>query len=113
MSAMDVPDYLQGIPQTFLSYKVVTNSGPLIVAIEKTAIQFDPPGTAPNTEAEWEAVAHALAEDLKSKLPELARHDRIRISDGVSWHHLDLTADLLSQQGIKLQTNVHWVQRQK
>ena len=67
-------------------------AGPIIIAIEKSAIYYDPPGTAPETEAEWRVVADSLGETLKPLVFKLLpHHDTIRTTEfGVMWRHLDL-----------------------
>jgi hypothetical protein len=108
-----VPDYLRDIPDGFLPYKIVASTGPLIIVVEKAAIQFDPPGTGPGSEAEWETVANAIGKIIEPQAADLAaRHDIIRVSEAGSWHHLTLTAELLAQEGIRLRTDAHWVHRQ-
>ena len=98
-----VPNYYQGIPDTFLCYKLVADNGPLIVALEKSAVQFGRGEPPPSTQAEWDAVASAITDEVKAAAIALAeKNDHMRSSDGVSWHHLDLTTELLSREGITL-----------
>jgi hypothetical protein len=109
------PDLLTtGIPDTFLALKYTDGAGPIIVAVEKSAIHFDPPGTAPETKMEWEVVAKSLVQTLKPFLPDLLdNHDTTRSTEsGVAWRHLDLTAALLTDEGIELRTQAHQLLRQ-
>jgi hypothetical protein len=101
------PKMLEGIPNTFLPLKYTDGAGPIIVAIEKSAIHYDPPGTAPETEAEWGVVADSLAETLKSLVFKLLpHHDTIRTTEsGVMWRHLDLTAAMLAVNCVQLRTS--------
>jgi hypothetical protein len=103
------PNLLEGIPDTFLPLKYTDEEGPIIVAVEKSAIQFDPPGTTPETEAEWKVVTDSLGETLKSLVFKLLpHHDRIRTTEsGVMWRHLDLTAAMLAENGVQLRTQAH------
>jgi hypothetical protein len=91
---------LKGIPDTFLPLKYTDGEGPIIVAVEKSAIHYDPPGTAPETEAEWNAVTNSIGETLKSLVFELLpRHDIMRSNEsGVRWRHLDLNAAMLAER---------------
>lgn len=113
-SSIGVPDYFRDISIEFLAYKVTAKTGPLIIAVEKAAIQFLPGGTPPEMEMEWECVANAIAKEIEPRVANLAaHHDRSRMCDEVTWHHLDFTANVLSQECIELRTDAHWIQRQK
>jgi hypothetical protein len=107
------PNMLAGISDSFLPLKYTDGAGPIIVAVEKSAIHFDPPGTAPETEAEWGVVADSLGETLKSLVFKLLpHHDIIRSTEsGVIWRHLDLTAAMLAENGVQLQTQAHYMLR--
>ena len=107
------PNMLQGIPDTFLPLKYTDGAGPIIVAVEKIAIHYDPPGTAPETEAEWRVVADSLGETLKPLVFKLLpHHDTIRTTEsGVMWRHLDLTPAMLAENGVELRTMAHWMLR--
>ena len=107
------PNMLDGIPDSFLPLGYIDGTGPIIVAVEKSAIHYDPPGTAPETEAEWEVVADSLGETLKSLVFELLPHHDISRSteSGVRWRHLDLTAAMLTENGLQLQTQAHYMLR--
>jgi hypothetical protein len=104
---------LEGIPDSFLPLGYTDRAGPIIVAVEKSAIHYDPPGTAPETGAEREVVADSLAETLKSLvLKLLPHHDMIRTTEsGVMWRHLDLTAAMLAEHGVELRTQAHYMLR--
>jgi hypothetical protein len=107
------PNMLEGIPDTFLALKYTDGAGPIMVAVEKSAIRYDPPGTAPETEAEWEVVADSLGETLKPlvfKLSSQSGMDRSNQS-GVRWRHLDLSAAMLAENGVQLQTQAHYMLR--
>lgn len=108
------PNMLKGIPDTFLPLKYTDGEGPIIVAVEKSAIHYDPPGTAPETEAEWNAVTNSIGETLKSLVFELLpRHDIMRSNEsGVRWRHLDLNAAMLAENGVQLRTMAHYMSRQ-
>jgi hypothetical protein len=103
------PNLLESIPDTFLPLKYTDEEGPIIVTVEKSAIQYDPPGTTPKTEAEWKVVTDSLGETLKSLVFKLLpHHDRIRTTEsGVMWRHLDLTAAMLAENGVQLRTQAH------
>ena len=107
------PNMLKGIPDTFLPLKYTDGEGPIIVAVEKSAIHYDPPGTAPETEAERGVVADSLGETLKSLVFELLPHHDINRSteSGVTWRHLDLTAAMLAEKGVQLRTQAHYMLR--
>jgi hypothetical protein len=100
------PNYLEGIPDIFLPLKFTDGAGPIIVAVEKSAIRYDPPGTAPETEAEWRVVADSIGETLKPLVfGLLPYHDKIRITEsGMSWRHLDITREMLVTNGVELRT---------
>jgi hypothetical protein len=108
------PDMLQGIPDTFLPLKYVGEEGPIIVAVEKSAIHFDPPGTSPETEAEWDVVRESLGKTLEPLvLKLLPHHDKTRTTgSGTRWRHLDLTATLLTANGVEPRTMAHYMLRQ-
>jgi hypothetical protein len=93
--------------------KYTDGAGPIIVAVEKSAIHFDPPGTAPETETEWGVVADSLGNRLESLVFELLpHHDMTRSTEsGVSWRHLDLTTAMLAEKGVELRTMAHYIQR--
>jgi hypothetical protein len=100
---------LEGIPDGFLPLSYTDGAGPIIVAVEKSAIHYDPPGTAPETETEWEVVGDSLGETLKSLVFELFV---IRSTEsGVWWRHLDLTAAMLAENGVHLPTQAHYMLR--
>lgn len=107
------PNMLEGIPDTFLSLKYTDGKGPIIVAVEKSAIRYDPPGTAPESEAEWEVVRDSLGETLKPLVFKLLpSHDIIRTTEsGIRWRHLDLTFAMLAENGVELRTAAHYMQR--
>jgi hypothetical protein len=92
-----------------LPLKYTDGAGPIIVAVEKSAIHYDPLGTVPETEAEWEAVVDSLGETLKPLVfMLLPHHDTIRTTEsGVIWRHLDLTAEMLAENGVELRTQAH------
>jgi hypothetical protein len=107
------PNMLDGIPDSFLPLSYTDGAGPIIVAVEKSAIRYDPASTVPETEAEWEVVADSLGETLKSLVFKLLpHHDIVRSTEsGVRWRHLDLTAAMLAESGIQLQTQAHYMLR--
>jgi len=115
---MITPDYLAGIPDSFLALKFPDTDPPVIVAVEKLAIQYDPRESAPETETECRAVEISVAETLRPPLHDLMkRHDIVRSTgfdrpgSGVRWHHLDLTAALAAEEGIELRTRAHYIAR--
>lgn len=112
INSVSSPNMLEGIPDTFMPLKYTDGAGPIIVAVERSAIHYDPPGTAPETEAEWEAVTRSIWETLRPVIPKLNRcHDRARSASGVFWRHLDLTAEVLAESGVELRTMAHHMLR--
>lgn len=104
------PNTLDGIPDSSLPLKYTDGAGPIIVAVEKSAIQFDPGGTAPETEAEWEAVRTSVGKTLEPLVFKLLpHHDMMRTESGVRWRHLDLTAAMLAENGVELRTMAHYM----
>jgi hypothetical protein len=104
---------LHGISDDFLPLGFTDGTGPIIVAVEKAAIRFDPPGTTPESDEEWAVVADSIGESVAPSLNDiLPYHDITRSTEsGVTWRHLDLTAELLDQQGIVLRTQAHFMLR--
>jgi hypothetical protein len=110
---MSTPNLIAGIPDNFLPLKFVDDAGPTIVAVDKSAIHFDPPGSAPGTDEEWEVVAGSIGKTLEPLLPDLLLEygaDRSTES-GVRWRHVDLTAERLAKEGIDLRTQAHHMLR--
>jgi hypothetical protein len=101
---------LKGIPDTFLPLKYADGEGPIIAAVEKSAIHFDPPGTAPETEAEWDAVTNSLGKTLEPLVLKLVSQgdDIVRTAEqGIWWRHVSLTAKTLTENGVELRTMAH------
>jgi hypothetical protein len=100
-------------PDNFLPLEYADVSGLIIVAVEKAAIRYDPPGSAPETEDERKVVAGSIRETLRPFVGRLlAHHDVTRsIEAGVWLRHLNLTAALLAEEGIELRTQAHHVLR--
>jgi hypothetical protein len=110
---MTSPDLFSGITDDFLPLKYVTPAGPIIIAVQKAAIQFDPPGSEPESDAEWNVVKAAILQAIEPRLPDLCdRYDSMRRSGVSRWMHLDLTADRLVAEDIVLRTCAHHMLRQ-
>jgi hypothetical protein len=104
------PNLFAGIPDTFLKLKYTDDEGPIIAALEKSAIRFDPPGTAPETEAEWDAVTDSLGKTLEPLVLRLVSQgdDIVRMSEqGIWWRYVLLTAKTLAENGVELRTMAH------
>lgn len=107
------PAMVAGITGDFLPLVFRDNAGPVVVAVEKSAIQYDPPGTMPENETERAVVAEAIGKQLEPLLPKLvSSHDVIRSTEsGVNWRHLDLTAATTAENQVKLRTRAHYMLR--
>jgi hypothetical protein len=107
------PNMTAGIGSQFLPLKYTDGAGPIIVALEKSAITFEPPGSYPENEEEWRAVTDAVGPQLAAAVSDLApRHDITRsMAGGISWRHLDLTAEMLRKHGTVVVTQAHWMLR--
>ena len=107
------PYLTSGISDDFLPLKYVTPAGPIIVAVEKAALQFDPSGSEPEGDDEWQAIANAIAKTLEPMLPDLCqKYDTTRMQGYSTWKHVDLTRDRLAGEGIDLRSNAHHMLRQ-
>ena len=107
------PNMTAGISGEFLPLEYTDGAGPIIVALEKSAIIFEPQGSKPESDEEWRAVTDAVGPQLAAAVSELApRHDITRsMGGGISWRHLDLTAKMLRQHGTVVVTQAHWMLR--
>jgi hypothetical protein len=107
------PNMLEAIPDALLALKYTDGTYPVIVTVEKSAIHFDPPGTAPETDDEWAAVTASLGKTLEPLVFKLLpHHDIMRSTEsGVRWRHLDLTAAMLAENSVELLTMAHYMVR--
>jgi hypothetical protein len=106
---------LQDIGDEFLPiiYTDGGEGGAIGVALEKSAVTFEPLGFLPENAEEWQVVRDAIGPQLAPAVSELApRHDILRsMGGGISWRHLNLTAKMLRDHGIRVVTQAPWMLR--
>lgn len=97
------------VPDTFMVCGITRGPHVLVLAIEKAAIQFDPPHAAPDGDHDWGAVSEALCRRLRSVFGRraLARmpigcYRSLRSDGRANWTMLTLTARDLAALGMTL-----------
>lgn len=97
------------VPDSFMVCAMTQPTYVVVLAIEKAAIQFDPPDTAPVDEHAWHVVAEIICRRLRSvfgrrsfaRLP-IGCYRSLRREGGVHWMMLTLTARDLAHLGMTL-----------
>ena len=97
------------VPDSFMVCAMTQPTYVLVLAIEKTAIRFDPPDMTPADEHGWHAVAEIMCRRLRSvfgrrtfaRLP-IGCYRSLRREGGVHWMMLTLTARDLATLGMTL-----------
>lgn len=100
------------VPDNTIAFIESLPDGPMVVCIDRDAIQFEPAGTRPESEREEEVVARALARNIDPKLDAMARkYDKVHWTENLYWRSLVLDAERLSEYGITLTTKAHYIHR--